>query len=78
VDPVNLIRERTRILEIRAAKRKYYLLVVEEEMMIVVVVMRNRTKGNHGIPNHVEKFLSLKKIPCKSKMKIEKGWWLNG
>jgi len=46
--------------------------VVEEEM-IVAVVMRNRTKGSLGTLNLAEKFLSLKEILCKSKMKIGKG-----
>ena len=41
--------------------------------MIVAVVMRNWTKGNYGILNLAEKFLSFKEIPCKSKMKIGKG-----
>jgi len=46
---------------------------VEEKVMIIAVVMRNRIKGSLGILNLVGKSLSLKEIPCKSKMKIEKG-----
>ncbi len=46
--------------------------------MIAVAVMRNWTKESHGILNLAEKFLSLKETSCKNKMKIEKGWWLNG
>ncbi len=78
VDRVNLIRVKGRTSEIKAAKRTYHLPVEEEEVVIIVVVMRNRTKRSHGTLNPVEKFLSSKETPCKSKMKIEKGWWSNG
>src|SRR6266542_3435001 len=72
-DPVNLIiRVRERIPETKAAKGIYHL-PVEEKVMIVAAVMRNRTKENYGTPNPAEKFLSLKKILCKSKMRIKKG-----
>ena len=62
----------------KVVKEKYHLPVVEEEMMVVVVVMRNQTKRSYSILNLVEKSLSLKVTLCKSKMKTEKGWWLNG
>src|SRR6266540_3317671 len=77
-DLISLIRVKGRTPEIKAAKRTYHLPVEEEEVMIIAVVMRNQTKGSHGILNPAEKFLSLKKTPCKSKMKIGKDWWPNG
>ena len=71
-DLVNLIRVKGRTLGTKTAKGIYHLLV-EEEAMIVAVVMRNWTKETHDILKPAEKFLSLKKILCKSKMRIKKG-----
>ena len=72
-DLVNL-RERERIPGTKAVLGIYHLLVKEEEVMIVAAVTRNQTKESPGILNLAEKFLSRKVIPCKSKMKIGKGW----
>ena|SRR6266540_2824050 len=73
VDLVNLTRVKERTPETKAAYATYHLPVEEEEVGIVAVVMRNQTKGSHGILNLAEKFLSLKEILCKSKVKIGKG-----
>jgi len=73
-DLVNLIkRVRGRILETKAVQGISHLLVEGVEMMTVAVVMRNRTKESHGILSLVERFLSLKGIPFKSKMRTGNG-----
>jgi len=72
VDLVNLTRVKERTPETKAAYATYHL-PVEEEVRIVAVVMRNQTKGSHGTLNLGGKFLSLKEILCKSKMKTRKG-----
>ena len=72
VDLVNLTRVKERTPETKAAYVTYHL-PVEEEVMIAAVMMRNEIKESHGTLNLTEKFLSLKEILCKNKMKIEKG-----
>src|SRR6266498_5037954 len=77
-DLANLIRVKKRTLGIKVAKGQFHLPVVEGEMvMIATAVMRNQTKESYGTLNLAGKFLSLKVILCKSKIKTEKGWWPN-
>ncbi|SRR6266498_1095459 len=72
-DLVNLTKVKERIPKTKAAIGTYHLLAVEEEIAVAVAVMRNWTNGSHGTLNLAGKFLSLKEILCKSKMRIEKG-----